>query len=107
MFKNYLKLAFRHLARKRVFSFINIFGLTVGLTSCSLIGLFIADELSFDTFHTSAARIVRMTMDFKKWASSPIQTFTTRTKPGPQFKSTFPEVEDYSLTVVSRSLISS
>src|SRR5258708_8921090 len=107
MFKNYLKLAFRHLARKRVFSFINIFGLTVGLTSCILIGLFIADELSFDTFHTNAARIVRMTMDFKKGASSPIQTFTTGTKPGPQFKRTFPEVEDYTRTVVSRSLISS
>ena len=66
MFKNYFKLAIRHLARKKVFSFINIFGLTVGLTSCILIGLFIADELSFDTFHKNAGRIVRVTMEFKK-----------------------------------------
>ena len=62
MISNYLKLAFRHLLRKKTFSFINIFGLTVGLTSCVLIGLFIADELSFDRFHRNADRIARVTI---------------------------------------------
>jgi len=105
MFKNYFKLAIRHLARKKVFSFINIFGLTVGLTSCILIGLFITDELSFDTFHKKAGHIVRVTMEFKK-GSIPNRFATTGTKVGPQFKRTFPEVEDYTRTLISRAIIS-
>ncbi|HEY4289386.1 MAG TPA: ABC transporter permease [Puia sp.] len=105
MFKNYFKLAIRHLARKKVFSFINIFGLTVGLTSCILIGLFIADELSFDSFNQNAARIVRVTMEFKK-GSTPNRFATTGTKVGPQFKRTFPEVEDYTRTLISNAIIS-
>jgi len=105
MFKNYLKLAIRHLARKKIFSFINIFGLTVGLTSCILIGLFITDELSFDTFHQKASRIVRVTMEFKK-GSIPNRFATTGTKVGPQFKRTFPEVEDYTRTMIGSAVIS-
>ena len=105
MFKNYFKLAIRHLARKKIFSFINIFGLTVGLTSCILIGLFITDELSFDTFHQNASRIVRVTMEFKK-GSVPNRFATTGTKVGPQFKRTFPEVEDYTRTMLGSAIIS-
>ncbi|HEY6900125.1 MAG TPA: ABC transporter permease, partial [Puia sp.] len=97
MLKNYLKLAFRHLARKKVFSFINIFGLTLGLTSCILIGLYITDELSFDKFNVNAPRIARITSELK--TSSSIHTYaSTSTKPGPQFKRTFPEIEDYTRT---------
>ncbi|MBS1660574.1 MAG: ABC transporter permease [Bacteroidetes bacterium] len=104
MFKNYLKLAFRHLARKKVFSFINIFGLTLGLTSCILIGLYITDELSFDKFHTNAQRIVRITSELK--TSSSVRTYAvTSTKPGPQFKRTFPEVEDYTRTELRPSKV--
>ncbi len=105
MLKNYFKLAIRHLARKKVFSFINIFGLTAGLTSCILIGLLITDELSFDSFHKNADRIVRVTMEFKK-GSAPNRFATTGTKPGPQFKRTFPEVEDYTRTLISHAIIS-
>jgi putative ABC transport system permease protein len=105
MFKNYVKLAFRHLARKKVFSFINIFGLTVGLTSCILIGLYITDELSFDTFHHNASRIARVTSDLNNGSSRSTYA-TTGTKPGPQFKRTFPDIEDYTRTLVSGPKVS-
>jgi len=105
MFKNYLKLAFRHLARKRVFSFINIFGLTIGLTSCILIGLYITDECSFDTFHKKASRIARITTE-RNSGSSLRSYATTGTKAGPQFKRTFPVIEDYTRTLASASTIS-
>lgn len=105
MFKNYLKLAFRHLARKSVFSFINIFGLTIGLIGCILIGLFITDELSFDSFHQKAARIARVTMEFKTGAS-PAFSALTGTKVGPQFKRTFPGVEDFTRTIIGSAMIS-
>jgi putative ABC transport system permease protein len=104
MIRNYLKLAFRHLLRKKVFSFINIFGLTVGLTSCILIGLFITDELSYDSFHTNAGRIARVTMEFSRGIST-TRTATTGTKVGPQFKRIFPAVEDYTRTMVYPAII--
>lgn len=50
MFKNYFKVAFRTITRHKGFSFINILGLTLGLTACLLIGLFVRDEKQFDKF---------------------------------------------------------
>lgn len=64
MFQNYLKTAFRNLIKHKVYSFICIFGLSVGLACCILILLFIRDELSFDKFHESADRIYRVTYEF-------------------------------------------
>ncbi len=60
MLTNYLKIAFRNLLRNKVYSFINIFGLTVGLASFLLIALYIFDELTFDSFHKDANNIYRV-----------------------------------------------
>ena len=94
MLKNYLKLTLRQLLRHKGFSLINIIGLTTGLVSCILIGLYISDELSYDKFHANADRIVRVTMEYGKGSSS-TQVATTGTKAGPQFKRTFPAVKEY------------
>jgi putative ABC transport system permease protein len=105
MIKNYLKLAFRHLIRKKTFSFINIFGLTIGLVSCILIGLFISDELSFDTFHTNAARIARVTMEYSR-GNTVSQMAVTGTRVGPRLKQVFPDIEDFTRTYVGRTIVS-
>ena len=68
--KNFLKLTYRQLLRHKGFSLINIIGLTIGLASCILIGLYISDELSYDTFHANADRIVRVTMEYARGSSS-------------------------------------
>jgi len=60
MLRNYLKIAWRNLAKNKVFSFINIFGLSVGLTCCILISLYIYHEISYDTYHKNANRIFRL-----------------------------------------------
>ena len=60
MFKNYLKTAVRNLWKHKTFSFINIIGLTIGLTSFILIALFIFDELTFDRLHKNADAIYRV-----------------------------------------------
>jgi putative ABC transport system permease protein len=104
MIKNYLKLAFRHLLRKKTFSFINIFGLTVGLTSCVLIGLFIADELSFDNFHFHADRIARVTAEMK-FNGTPDNVAVTGTRVGPRLQSVFPAIETFTRTYVGRTII--
>jgi putative ABC transport system permease protein len=60
MIKNYLKIAFRNLSRNKIFSGINIFGLSVGIATCLLIMLYIQNELSYDQFNEKADRIVRV-----------------------------------------------
>ncbi len=64
MFTNYLKIAFRNLMRYKFISFINLFGLTVGLTCCLLILTYILNELSYDRFNKNADRIYRVTRSF-------------------------------------------
>jgi putative ABC transport system permease protein len=51
MWKNYLIIAYRHLLKNKAFSFINITGLTIGMTACLLILYYVSFELSFDSFH--------------------------------------------------------
>jgi putative ABC transport system permease protein len=63
MVKNYLKLALRIIRRQKAYSFINILGLSVGITCCLMIFLFVRDELSFEKFHTNANRIYRTIID--------------------------------------------
>ncbi len=60
MLYNYLKIAFRNLFRHKGFSFINIAGLTLGLTACLLIGLFVWDEKQFDKFVPDGERVFRV-----------------------------------------------
>ncbi|HMK17723.1 MAG TPA: FtsX-like permease family protein [Chitinophagaceae bacterium] len=104
MFKNYLKTAFRNLGKNKLYSGINIIGLTIGLAACLLIGVFINHELSYDKFNANAERIVRATMEYKR-AETVNTTATTGTKVGPQFKRTFPAVEEYTRTFISHGII--
>lgn len=60
MFQNYLKTALRNLLRRRLYTFINLFGLSVGLAFVILILLFIRQELSFDHFHANLDHIFRV-----------------------------------------------
>jgi putative ABC transport system permease protein len=60
MLKNYLLLAFKHMAKQKVFSLINILGLTVGITCCLMIFLYIQHENSYDNFHKDGDRIYRV-----------------------------------------------
>ncbi|MFA9455085.1 MAG: ABC transporter permease, partial [Candidatus Aminicenantaceae bacterium] len=60
MLKNYLKIAFRNLWGRKLFSFINVFGLAMGLSICFIIFLWVNQELSYDDFHENADRIYRV-----------------------------------------------
>ncbi len=77
MLKNYFKIAFRKLWKHKVFSFINIMGLGIGMTACFLIYLYVHFEKSYDAFNTKADRIYRIISDIKTpsdvllWSSTP------------------------------------
>ncbi|OGU36187.1 MAG: hypothetical protein A2068_08255, partial [Ignavibacteria bacterium GWB2_35_6b] len=65
MFKSYLKIAYRNIRKNKIYSFINITGLSVGLACCLIILLFVKYELSFDKFHSKAERIYRVDIEAK------------------------------------------
>src|SRR3982074_1264439 len=60
MLRNYFKVAVRNILKYKFFSAINIFGMTVGITSCLLIILYVSHELSYDKFHRDAGRIYQV-----------------------------------------------
>ncbi len=65
MLRNYLKIAYRNLRKNTFYSFINIFGLSLGLASCLLITLYVVNEISYDRFFERADRIYRIDADLK------------------------------------------
>src|SRR4249919_3283772 len=88
-----LKLTLRNIWRHKTFSFINIVGLTVGVTCCLLIGLYAYIELSFDKFHSGHNNIYRINkVTSEKSKPSQLHSIT----PGklvPTIRSSIPEVE--------------
>ncbi len=64
MLKNFLKTAYRNILKHKGYSFINIFGLAIGIASFLLIMLFVYGELSYDRFHSNADRIHRIAVKF-------------------------------------------
>ncbi|MEJ2617128.1 MAG: ABC transporter permease [Ignavibacteriaceae bacterium] len=93
MLKNYFKIAVRNILKNKIYSFINIIGLAVGISACILIVLYVINEESFDSFNRNADRIVRATMTFS-FSGVSQNVAVTGTKLLPAFKRNFPEIED-------------
>ncbi len=95
MLFNYLKIAVRNLLKYRFISFINLFGLTVGLTCCLLILTYILNELSYDRYHDQYKRIYRVTRSFNDPETGAIGLNLSTISPpfGPRLQSSFPEIE--------------
>jgi putative ABC transport system permease protein len=64
MIVNYLKTSVRALLSNRLFSLINVLGLSIGLAGTIVIGLFVLDELSYDKHYEDASQIYRVSRDF-------------------------------------------
>ncbi|HTJ50433.1 MAG TPA: ABC transporter permease [Cyclobacteriaceae bacterium] len=60
MLYNYFKVALRNLSRKKGYSFINIGGLAIGMAMAMLVGLWVYDELTFDTYHENYGTLVQV-----------------------------------------------
>ncbi len=93
MFKNYLKTAWRNIRKNKLFSAINILGLSIGIALCFMIMLYVQDELSYDRFNKNAGNIVRVVfnsnMNGGKISESGIMAPVAAT-----MKKDFPEVQD-------------
>jgi putative ABC transport system permease protein len=96
MLKNYLKTAWRNLLRQKLYAFINVLGLAVGLAFCTLIFLYVRDELTFDRFHTMKDRIYRVYQtDFNPDGSAVRNGSWLPIPLGPAMKTDLPEVEEF------------
>ena len=93
MLRNYLNTAFRNISRHATFSFINVLGLTVGLTAWFLIYLYVHFEMSYDRFNTRADRIARVVCDTRSPSGTSPESVTPAAI-GAAMKADLPEVEN-------------
>ena len=70
MIKNYFKIAWRNLTRNRTFALLNVLGLTIGVSVCIVIGIWLQRELSYDDFHPNGEQIFRIANTFKSESES-------------------------------------
>lgn len=93
MIKNYLVLFIRNLQRQKLFSIINLLGLTVSIASTLLIYIYVKHEFSYDSFHKNADRIYRVNQTFI-WGEGDNHQFSS-TGPGVAvaLKEELPELE--------------
>ena len=91
MFWNYVKIAWRNIKRYKGYSFINIFGLAIGLACCILILLWVQDELNYDRFHTNADDLYRIVTEFHK--TEPVTHYWPVCAPlAPALREEYPEI---------------
>lgn len=95
MLRNYFLTALRNLRKNRLFSFINIFGLSIGLTGCLLIYQYVSFETSYNDFHEKADNIYRISYSKEKDGIESFHTVLTYVGVGPLLKENFPEVEEF------------
>jgi ABC-type antimicrobial peptide transport system permease subunit len=92
MLKNYLKIALRNMIKHKGYSFINIFGLAVGMAICILLLLWVQFELSYDRFHEHSNNLYRI---IKVWRLGEVAHQATTPAPlAPALKEEFPEIID-------------
>ncbi|MFC1724471.1 ABC transporter permease [candidate division KSB1 bacterium] len=94
LFKNYLKIAFRNIKRQKGYSFINIFGLTAGISCSMLITFYVLDELSYDNYHLNSERVYRL-VHYIKDGKGEVGSAMSAPTWAPALKDQFDEIEHY------------
>ncbi|MEP1780971.1 ABC transporter permease [Reichenbachiella sp.] len=95
MLQHYFKVALRNLTRNKVFSFINILGLAVGMGVCLLIYQYIHFELSFDDFHENGEGTYRIVQSYTQYGNDEGSDVETTYLTGPVAKNEIPEIADF------------
>lgn len=93
MIRNYLKTAWRNIRKNKLFSFINILGLSIGIATCFIIMLYVQDELSYDRFNKNADNIARVVFH-ADINGGKIDESVSMPPVAQTMKRDFPEVED-------------
>jgi putative ABC transport system permease protein len=94
MVKNFFKIAIRTIRKQRLFSVINILGLSLGMTASLFVLLYITDELSYDQFHTDIEQIYRIDLQ-GRISGQEVVTTSSCSPLGPAMISEIPEIKDF------------
>ena len=94
MLRNYFITAFRNLWRNKVYSLINIAGLSIGLACAMLIMLYVKDEVSFDKFHRNVNHIYRIVTE-SSFQGQTHKDGITGNLQGPRFASNVPGIQSF------------
>jgi len=94
MLKNNIKIAFRNLLRYKVFSFINVFGLGIGMACFILIMLWVQNELNFDNSYENSDEIYRVITQFQRPDNHDVQALTP-VPLGPSIVRDYPEILNF------------
>lgn len=105
MFANYFKIAIRNLGKNRIYAFINIFSLALGIAGCLLIMLFVRDEISFDTFHPDADRIYRLAVEENYGEGQQFMNTTSPIALGQLLQDNFPEIESFTRVAAISNIV--
>ncbi len=95
MLFNHLRIAFRNIFKRKGYSFLNIAGLTMGMSCCLLIFHYVSYERSYDRFEPKAGQIVRVRLDSYQKGVLAYKSATSYPAIGPTLKRDFPEVEKF------------
>ncbi|MFN8353095.1 MAG: ABC transporter permease [Spirosomataceae bacterium] len=96
MLKNYLVITFRNLWRNKIYSFINIVGLSIGLATAMLIMLYTKDEVSYDRFHKNVGQIHRVIINrINPDGSDAFSGGYSGYFQGPKFAANIPEIQTF------------
>jgi putative ABC transport system permease protein len=93
MLPSYLLTALRNMGKYKTYTAINVFGLTLSITSCLLILLYLQHELSYDKFHTNAKHVYRIVVD-RQYSNGNMQQYATTSFPlGPALQKEFSQIQ--------------
>src|SRR6185436_1530620 len=95
MLLNHFKISFRQLMKNKTFTFINIFGLTLGFLCFILLALYVHDELSFDLFHRDAPRMYRVLQHEKQEDGTIRNVAPVAARIGVEAAKQLPEIEEF------------
>ena len=104
MFKNHIKIALRFFGKNKLFTFINIFGLAIGITAFLLITQYVSFEKSYDKSAEGIEDVYRVTLSTNFDSEAFLTSATNHPAVGPAMKADFPEVESHA-RLVDRKIV--
>ncbi len=102
----YLKTALRNIKKNKIFSLINILGLSIGMAICILIMLYVSYEQSYDKFHDNYSNIYRVQFNIYHHGELKVECAAAVPAVGPAMKDNFPEVLEYCRAFPTSGIVS-
>ena len=105
MLYSYFRTALRSLLKNKVFSFLNIIGLAIGMACCMIIFQYVTFERSYDKFHPNHDNLYRVQYNYYKNGETIFECAAAVPAVGKAMKENFPEIEDYAIAYPSSGIV--